>query len=572
MHLYELTQTQAQYLINSGIGDIRPSVFLNARMKGIAPPSGGALPTFVTNRSVKRFEVTQGVLNQFIQVESKINQFPASKTNQGGNVRLQLANPDGYIASLQDGSAILLDEIEDNRLEVLVTLGTETLSLYEGTQVSRPSEENGKTTFSFRPGTWDIIDEPVRLEDTIALSAANPSISIQNGNVVSNPSIISEIEFHNGILVWNASGEVETNVENSDSSKVLLRNIDFRPDDLGQTPLLGKYTIEFTSATEFKLSQPDLQTFTGNINTAFSKGYIEILPTFWTVLSDPTGVKIEFNTYYTVKGNPITIVKNMIYKGLSGNWGQALVEDTALQVDWDTFNAFEGIYSSFTVYISETNENNDVFSPSSSSKPLRVRDFAQKILDHIGAQLVFDLQGRISMNSSFYLKDNEKIFGYDTSQVLKPGHKITGQGSQYDFVRLKYGIDTNTGNFAGVNIQTTEPKIKYKATLELEYPYFKVGIQDHVMRVIGKKIFDLARYSDITLEFDLAPNWGLPVQAGDKFKVSFNTRPILPNSELGLGTFWEAYEVRKQIGRRTSIKARMLPDSINEPPILPGMI
>jgi len=226
-----------------------------------------------------------------------------------------------------------------------------------------------------------------------------------------------QVNWQHGITVFDGAGNTRTAVKNSKTDEIDLNRIDFIANASGERPKLGKYTIKFLDSENFTVSQPDGALASGNINSTFLDNFLSIQSGFWNLTGDPTGVEIELWCYMTVFGNPISVVKNLIYKALTGNWGFEPVEDPALSVNWIKLNCLEGFYTNTQVYISETNKDNKVFSPQSSDKPLRARDLIQKILDHIGCQFTFDDQGQITVNTSHYLCPGESVRQYDSCHL-----------------------------------------------------------------------------------------------------------------------------------------------------------
>lgn len=577
-HIFDLDSTQKQELLSPGLSAIGPKVLMRSKMKGALSSNPDGSVNFGPNYQVLEVDLSCGILNNDIVIKSDIPALPTQngRANNQGNVRIQIDNTQKYLSAVQEEAIMDYQTIEDAEITITATAGSmNELPMFKGRVVRTPVEEEGQTTFDVRSSLWDIIDVELVLEKALSGGTINPVYYASfSGGVVNTPTISNGIEFYHGISCWDEYGGMTTSVNNDGADKIQIYRIDFQALTDGTNPQLGLYEIKFISSVEFLLTQPDNQRFLGSINADFSGGFVNIPMTAWNVTGDPTGTTIEFNCYYTVKGNPISIVKNILYKAFTGEWGKAYIEDPTLLIDWDKFNCIENYYQGTDVYISETNEDNDVFSPQKTDKPFRIKDFAQKILDHVNCQLKFDSQGRISINSSLYLCDGESSVIYEschlsTGETRASGHRIFGEGQKYDFMRIKYGLNPVSGNYGGTQIFFDQIKSKYQNIFEVSYDYFKKGIHDALF-FSACHSWELLKYADIRLELNFLPNWGLAIEPGDKFEVNFTVQPVLPNSS-GLGRYWEAYSVSKRVGGIVNVKARII-NSITNPKSICEMI
>ena len=522
------------------------------------------------------------------------------------------------MSTIGDRSTLDYFSIQDAEIDIKATCGAMTaLSMYKGKVSRQPTEEEGSTTFDIRTIIFDLID--VELKPEIA-SDFKPQIVNEfylsdSGAIVNNSyEDVLGIEHIHPLATFDEYGRARPWITNTNPEKVTLKEVVFAPKD-GVIPPLGKYTIEFQNDTDFLVTQPDSSTLPGKTSQLFTSGFVQIFPNFWNInagelaasapytpgrryftdqvvyyqgyywrmdyvsstippgeeLSGWTklsvdlglqGTKIEFYCSYTAKGNPIRIVKNLIHKALTGRWGKEFALDTSVNVDWGALDDLELIYSSVQIHLSETNRDNSVFNPQTTDKPLRIRDILQKILDHIGCQLAVDLNGRLTVNSSFYLMPGKQLYTYESGQLSsgdtrKPSHKLFGGSGKIGYMRVKHGYDVVNDSYGGKVVFVGDGGEKGKV-FEMSLPYY-AQTQGGQVRSIGAKWFDIVKSSDVRLEMSMKPNWGLPLRVGDKLKVNLSVQPILPNTRTGLGEYWEIYDITKKIGGVVKVKCKMIP-------------
>lgn len=580
-HVIDLKRNQAQELSADGLAQIKPKVTLRADAHGVVSTNADGSITFGRNGYVSQsLNLTGRITNNDVVIKSQIPVFPTNggRTNNEGDVTIQIANGFKYLGTIQDEAILDPDTIQDAEITITAECGAmDELSVYKGRVVHAPVEEEGKTTFRTKAIWWDIIDEEIKLEYNESTGFAGNTNTTPRFHLDSSRNLTlsgytptgKNITFHHGVTMWTESGELRSSVTNTKSQEIELLRVDWREDN-DEPPLLGEYRIKFyaynssTGVGFFEVRMPDNRTYTGSTAAQFSESWIEITPSFWNIIGDPTDAEITFFASYTVSGNPITIVKNLIYKALQNNWGDDPAEPVSLSVDWAKLTELENYFNGITVYVSETNDSNDVFDPFSGSKPLRAKDFVQRILDHIGCQLTFNELGELSINCAWYLLPTEQTYTYTTATLAKgserkAAHSISAAGPKYDRMQIRYGLNPLTGDYAGrfvaVNSTAANPN-----TIDIAFPYYKISKNDYDVQTLQNTLWQIVQKAHVRLKMSLKPNWGLPLAPGDKMAVNFTTQPVLPNASTGRGQYWQIYRVSKRIGGVCDIEAHEIPD------------
>lgn len=571
MHIRELTEDQAKSLGQSGLGPIEARVKLHAKTRVATKIGEDGEAVFANTYQNHTIDVTDSVLNSAIVVKSSIPALPTGDgtSNQQGAITVQVANKRKWMGAVQRGSILDPDAIQDAEFEVLAECGSMTpLPIYRGRVAKYPVERFGVTEFDVRSAIWGIIDVPVRLEMD-ASRTIDPLYALQGGQIaisgvdtIAAETGLERMTFFHGITTFDEYGQVISTVVNESDGQVAVNRVDFRFD--GESPLLGKYTIEFVNESGYKITQPDRRTFYGSVDEDFEGGFIKIAAGSWSVAADPTGAKIEFFCSYNARGNPITIVKNLLSHAFKSTWGDHFSQDPELNVDWSQINEFEQLYGNVIVHVSETNRDESAFDPASPNKPMRVRDLCQKILDHCGCQLTWNSQGKITVSSSWYLRVGQEIHKYGGEHTYiankeASGHYLFSDSPVFDRLVLKYGYNPNSEKFGGRLVYVSGVKQKYQEK-EIAFPYYKVGTSSASIELFGPKLWELVQLSAVRLHMELLPNYGLPVAPGDVFEADFSTMPVLPNQERG--RFWMIYSVSKRIGGAVSVDAVQIPKPV----------
>jgi len=594
-HLNDQSTAIQTLLVSPGLPAIKPKVVLYGSMRGTSSSNPDGTFNFTASyNNGAVLDVSCGILNAAVVISNKIPVLPTKngKADQGGTVRIQLDNTQKYISSFQEEAIINRALLKDMEVEVSAVFQGEEMVLYTGKIVKQPQEEWRKTTIETKGRLWDIIDTtilqeksssgPVQPQYEIQLDATGVKTVINNPYVHPLPPTASyRVEHYHGVTVWNEYAEIRTAVTNEGPELIELLKIDFVADINGNPPLLGKYTIEIIGVQTtsfvpperkpiFKITQPDNQTYESNTDGSISQGFVQIDSAGWNI---PTGTEreeivgnvIEVFCYYTVSGNPISIVKNLLEKSIKGNWGENFTQDTLLPVNWLRLNELETLYAGVTIYVSETNKDNKVYSHNETAKPWRTKDLIQKILDHIECQLTYDPDGKISINTRQYLLSGESLRKYEDCNVGGPGtkratgHKIVPTSNQYDRLVIRYGWNDFTENYSDKVVHLEGVKEKY-TSIEVGFDYFKAQINQNDIASKSGNLWEIVKVADATLELSLLPNWGLPVQPGDKFEAEFTVQPVLPNTLAGLGQYWQIYSVRKRIGGPVVARAHGVPE------------
>ena len=580
---FELTATsnQRSVLYNWAIPQIYPKVSMSGNMRVPLSRNADGTYEFLSGEAYHSLELTSLIRNRQVVIRESIPVLPTSegRANNRGRVRLQVDNTSSYfstIASNAQGGAPMLSfsTIQDYVFEIFAAAGDmEPILLYTGKPVATPEETEEATIFDLQSILWDIIDVELVYERSVDdFSAIDPYFYINHLNGEPVPISYEDpnagIFYQNGIAYYDEFGILKSGVENSDPEKVSLYRLDFEYN--ASSPIrLGEYKITFTSSTDFELTLPDQQTFSGNVNAEFRGGniYIGNTANYWNIPNgqDPTGTELTFQLFYTVQGNPIAIIKNLLYKALTGLWGQNYQDSFSLPIDFVELDRLEGVYGSNILYVSITNEDNDVFDPLKPDKPIRIKDFVQILAEHIGCQLAFTPDGKITLRSLFDpAVPNPPVYtsAHCTSgETRKGSHRLFSEGKKYDVFQVKYGYNPFTKNYAASTSIDSGSTATKKERLEIGLPFYKSGISDLFIQSLSTSFSDYYKYAHIRLEMKVLPQIGITLNAGDLLEVQFSTAPRLPDPTFGdsLGKYWRIYDVSKIIGGIVTIKCSSVP-------------
>lgn len=576
-HIFELPANQATELASPGLAPIRAKVTLDASLLPVVTANADGSYVFGPTHQQANIDITSLVRNKYIAIRSAIPPLPTEdgRANQQGSVTIQIDNTARYFAAVQDEAILDPDKIQQSEVSIYATCGPmPELPLYKGKVIETPVEEEGKTTIRTRSVLWDLIDVPLALEvGDDDLDTITPKLFVDE-TIISTPTTEGGVKYYHGVGVFDQFGDVRTSVSNDSPQAVLLSRVDFQRNENDEAPYLGKFTITFLSPTEFEVTQPDGIVSRGNVDVDFNSGFLNILASYWTIdiNEDATGAVIEFNTYYTAFGNPFTICKHLLYKSLTGEWGGAVSEPATLPVDWAAFAKLETAFPSWRIFFCETNDDNDVFSPNVSDKPKRIKDVLQKILDHVGCQLTYTPDGLISMKSSLYTIAPFTLYTYVGSNLSsgnerKASHSIQAGGPKFERLLIKYGLNPISGDYGSKKVQITPGTEDKFNTYEIALDYYKAVRSDRMVEAISTRLFQTAALSNRRLKMSMLPNYGLPMQPGDKFEVNMATQPVLPNTRTGEGRYWMAYDVRLKVGDVVEVMAVEIPEPF-EPDLL----
>lgn len=457
-----------------------------------------------------------------------------------GRLTLSLVNPDEFFAAQQNGAALEAGQIEQATVEISAfsNIAASSFLIFSGRSEGAPTETFGSTRFGFRDVFWEAITKPVLFDrfDT----KWGPQNSFVDGDVLRNdpavltdasPTInprISRLLAFDGYVTFDESGRIITTVTNSQPDQIVLTDI-----SVLNGARLGKYRIEFRTATTFDFTAPDGTVQQGDIYTNFSSSGIVITPRMWEG-TDGKGAAIEFTVNLTMIGNPVTIAMLLIERALLGNQGAdpglgSSGSSTGLPVDWPAFWKAERLYRRHTVYVSETNTDNKVWQKQSGSKPLNYLSLAQRVLSHIGCFLTRDLSGNISLTDRRIFDSSEVSDNLTTDSSAIIGTLTLEGQRRYNVIRVQYGQNGNTGNYGGELTEDLASAEGQQGAEEIafQYPYFKTGISDEKVASLKRLLLQQIEASYLRISAQLTPNWTAPAQPGDYHLLTTAVQPRL---------------------------------------------
>jgi hypothetical protein len=197
------------------------------------------------------------------------------------------------------------------------------------------------------------------------------------------------------------------------------------------------------------------------------------------------------------------------------------------------------LFRNVRVYITEFNGNNDVFLPLSPNikNRLTCKQIIAKIMSHIGCQITFDTQGRISMNVTWYSLGGQSIWQLGSihcgeAAEQRPNHSLT-QTKPIKFLKILFGFNKlkSSSNFAdelfkGDVIVNDKDQ---QEVFEVGFEYYKYGISRNLVKSkIGELLWRSLSLQHIRLNAKVLPNFGVSLQVGDKFIADFTVQPVLP--------------------------------------------
>jgi len=620
-HVLDLSDAQKAILYNPHVPKIGLRVVMRVQSKVWTSQNADGTYNFGTEYNSLEIDISSRIKKP-VRISTKKPIIANGKGNQsrGANVQIFLANSDTYFATTQDGSILNPDQIQNSTIDIYSTFGGQELLMYSGRVIGTPSEKFGETILTIRDNMMGIVNRPLQVENNP--NEANIYTDSKGELVIiSNEYNSNGSRFTNyGVLSYfSESGRNVPAIENSDLDKVDLRKISVQPGILN----LGKYEIIFTGTRGFALTSPTNLTLTGNVDEDFFSSVVNIAETDWNIpkdtknaikyfmtregfeataipddrittdhnevaLDDLSGTKITFYTCYTVSGNPISIVKDLLVRafgtgaGLSA-WGSTIIFDRF--VNWEQVDEIEKMFHGTNVYVSETNKDNSVFDPSSSNLPISYKNVIERILQHIGCFLIIDTSGKISISNP-YLLENQKANIINSDMIQS--HEFIGNQTKYESVKIRYGNDLISGGmssesrFLNFVYEEYDPSKTYLPPqvvtlegvlyqciakndaggfnllnfqhfraneLEISFKYFKRGINDRDIEYLKCRILKEIWNQHIQLSMKVLPNHGLPLEVGDKLEFLFSWSPIKSS------IFAELYSVNKQIGGDVVISA-----------------
>lgn len=535
--------------------------------------------TTIENTSI---DLTPFILNQDIILNATIPVLPTTdgKDTKASNIDIQVSNIQAVLASVQQGAVIDINNLYKSKVEIYVNLGAGITEMYYyGGNIYAIAESNGSTILSIRDYSFTKFQNAWLFAVTGGLYYINTSGVVVNTPVVFAPSMAypyMNYKIYAGICNFDEFGNVGTSIEGVDSLVYEIREIYFLyPPITAIAPLLGQYSVEFTTDTKFIVTTPNGIKYNGNIAVTFSEGSIYIPTTAWVIIDTTPGKmkgqKFTFYDSFCVSGNPISIVRDLIYRASTNDWVNTPTY-TFTGVDWAAFDYYEMLFRNVVVYITEFNSNNDVFLPLSPSEKNRLtcKQIIAKIMSHIGCQITFDNQGRISMNVTWYSLGGQSIWQLGSihcgeSQEQRASHSLT-QTKPIRFLRVLFGFNKlkSSSNFAETVLkgEIIVDDQDEQEVFEVGFEYYKYGISRNLIKTkIGELLWRSLSLQHIRLNAKVLPNFGVSLQVGDKFIADFNVAPVLPNTEKGIGQYWQIYNISK--GKRgATIDAVCIPTPI----------
>jgi hypothetical protein len=464
---------------------------------------------------------------------------------KAGMVTVELLNPDGYLGLVGLDSIFREANWSLTELEIYANVNGNILPKFRGKVFSRPEETVGKIELTARNEMWKIAKTPVTFERF----ALNQVTYVSGGSLTNIPAVVNGVEYYDGVAVFIQTGDLGTSLKNEDMGDIQINFV-----GVLNEAKLGRYIIEFNSATDFVVTYPDNTIYPGNISADFVSPKIKIHHLAWVVPTDgdPTGKIIEFFVYKSAFGHPVDIILNELEKAYTGKYGLAPTASVALPIDYGSFARAKSYFPYSEVYVSETNKDNKVWQYNSKYKPLNALQFCQKVADHICSHLRIDDFGVISISTP---GDSAKtIFEVNDSECIISHRVLSTQASNY-FV-FQYGWNDGTESFAS-NVIEDLRDLPYddKDSLYFNLPYYKQGVSDYQVDKIAEYIMEKYAKSLTQIEIKLTPNFALPLIAGDKLK-------LVVNSALRLDCYVEIFDSNVDIGGEGIFKCVRIPEPV----------
>ena len=600
-HILSMPIAYQEKLNRANVARIKPQV--RFYMQGFAVTSvvGGSLTYDINDTEQHCFDISDSIKNEKIVIQKSIPELPtftgSGSITQYSNVKLQVQKTKGdFLQYIGQGAGI--KTLLGNRFEISVKVeDMPDMMVFNGTIKTPPIEDFDTVTFDVRSSMWDLVSKELKTNqcDTEAFSVAGSGLTteIKNSyNGITTP--LQRLTYHHPIITFNELGNAATIVKASDSSTADLLRVELRND---VSCSLGKYSIKWLNASSFEFTTPTAGTtvlthapITAATTTLYvtvpallqAKCGVSLLelyiknPNAPTAFNEISGKTIDFWLSFTVDGNPISIALDLTIRTITGNWNQsaALTLDPNLPINYDKFQEMESLFNFSTVYVSEWNESNSPFSFTGEEKPLQAKNIIQKILGHIGCQLTYDVDGKISISSNWYLTGVQELWrlGSIHSGVkgtgFVPSHSIRSE-KEYKRMELRYGYNGMTKNTAGiiekyspdalVGIYGTNDKPQ---TYQITMPYYKAVVSDIIVNSIADYLWKWLQVQHIRLSATILPQFGLSLDVGDKFMADFTTSPILPNTDKGIGKYFMIYSLNKSLGGNVEIEAIATPEPI----------
>ena len=522
MHVFALPTLQRDALAQINGPKITIRILMTATYKPAVSFTNG-IPTFDTNWHTLQVDLSSRFVGD-VKISGSKPIFPDGDGYARTQMQIPLANPDGYIAVTQTGSKIRGTDIEQGTIYVdaFIEGVTQPVSIFRGTIIGPPKEARGLTTFTIYGTEWDALRIPVLYED-YANIAGGQEYELFNGIPKASHRRVDTLSgghfcVYNGLLKWDAQGELAPRYTTSNATQVNLRKI--RIENKAKP---GKYSIEFSDGRNFTLTYPDNSIYRGNTRADLISPKITILSSYWTG-TDGKGVKIEMGIGPCMKGNPITIARNFIEKALLNNWGFAPANTMQVKMDTAAWDEAEARFQTYTIYLSETNDDNSVWNQKrgENNMPINCMSLAQRALDHVGCFLQMRRDGLISLVTPFL--DGRDVWDLTDQNAITDLTIETGD--KFNYLTLQYGEDKGTYSAtAEADLRSDPSGIVTEKVVSA--PYYKAGTSAIRAKWLLQTYVRRYAVRQVSIIIKTIPQMGLPMLCGDVVRVISATQPAV---------------------------------------------
>ena len=592
MIIYELPQALQDELYQVATAAIETKVVLKCRAKIATATNANGSYNFSTGFQSIELDVTDRIpFDRPIRLKAEKPILPDGDGTAGigANVTITLINTDGYISTQQDGSIIDPKTVQSAEFTVSARINGQEYQLYKGKAVGNPREERNYTTFTVRESLWDIVNIPVRCP---VFSEDQRLFALGSGsNFDFTSTLLNGVEYYSPYAYFGERGQVLPSVEVSDKDKVDLLEVDFTAGTLPRSLPISKYDILVGSNDDYTLTPPTEQGQGGTFAGQFNQNDIRISPEAWLLggaNEELTGETVSFWTYFTAKGNPISIKKHILEWGFLSTGGETPTKPTNIPVDWDTLDELEVFFAGNTVYVSETNEDPGVYGYGQGGKPLSVKVLIEKIAAHVGCHPIFTAEGKVSLASdrlplSKYL--------YTITSDFLTSHYLKGNTEKYTDCRILYGYSDRQGKYKGEALYSQAEVLEYDPASDyvagdvvryqgqqyltetyngfgsfdianfsryqvneykLSLPYYKIAVSNPEIRKFGQSFSERSFLADQIINLEFIPQLGLSLQPGDKFQLTTTLQPIIDRTV-------EVVRVNQASGGVVKVEAVVMP-------------
>jgi len=529
------------------VPEISPIIRLQvSALPQIGTTAGGA-PIYGTTYATYDFDISNRLLSKVRYTMSK-PRFVGDEMFDGlaTSVSLELLNSDGYIATFANGGGIRAQDIEQGTVHIYADIGAATpIEMFAGRIIGKPTESKGRTILLASGSLWDAMRKPVLYEklgngqnaytDGKEFFAGAVAVDVVGGHFCA----------YHGLVKWNSAGNPQPAFKQV-SGTMTLNSI-----QLGTGAKPGKYRIEFLDSSNYQISYPGNEIYTGNIRSNTSGGGNVSIPAIYWVGTDGTGTVIEFEIGVAYKGNPVAIAYNLLEKGLLENWGSIPGLVPSVRIDTPTFQKLATRFKSFVVYVDAGNPDNAVWDHRGNTRPLDTADLAQQILKHVAVTLSLTSDGLITLVSPYI--DDADVWPINTSSdILKPGVTIQGAKEAVNYLTINYAHDSRSGASSAaynqdMRLDSTDEIVQAVTSMPFyKFPQSTVEVQ-WLAETLARRHFE-GRKAQAVLSFSMPPQMGLPLIPGDLAHVHSLVPPVF-------SAVCEIVKVGMEIGGAVAIEA-----------------